>query len=224
MSVSCSTASQDPGSRKSSLINRDGWFVPAVDRHAFDAIIREVKDINHILPYLYEYRTAIQAGGCFGVWAKELSRYFEKVVCFEPDADNYEAMVMNVGDIENITLIRAALGDRNGSGSIDKIDPANIGAHKVKAGAEFDVLAIDFLGIDNVDLIQLDIEGCEYMAIMGAIATIQESSPVICLEMKGLGEAFGYTDADTVDLMRSLGYLEVKRFHRDVLFKRINAK
>jgi FkbM family methyltransferase len=183
--------------------------------------MREVKDVNHILPYLYEYRTAIQAGGCFGVWAKELGKYFERVFCFEPDSDNYEALTANVGHMENIVAIRAALGDRNGSGSMDRIDPANIGAHKVKAGAEFDVLAIDFLGIDNVDLIQLDIEGCEYMAIMGAVATIQESNPVICLEMKGLGDAYGHTDADTMALMKSLGYLEVKRFHRDVLFKRM---
>lgn len=185
--------------------------------------MREVNDINCILPHCDKTRTAIQAGGCFGVWAKELSKYYERVFCFEPEEENYDALIKNVGNIDNIILIRAALGDKNGRGSIDRIDPKNIGAHRVKEGDDFDVLALDSIGIDNVDLIQLDVEGCEHLAMLGALKMIKDHSPLICLELKGLGNTYGYADSDTMELMKSIGYAEIKRFHRDVLFKRTNT-
>jgi hypothetical protein len=44
------------------------------------------------------------------------------------------------------------------------------------------VLSIDQLGLDNCDLIHLDIEGGEYDALMGAEQTIKQFRPLICLE------------------------------------------
>lgn len=205
-----------------SLTYKNGWYVPAADRQAFDVILKEVNDIGRILPHCRKRRTAIQAGGCFGAWAKKLSESFNKVICFEPDKDNFEALEMNTKEIPNIHIIRAGLSDKNGTGCIERIDPSNIGAHRMKEGDGVMLMSIDSLGIDDIDLIQLDVEGYEHMAVSGAINTINCSGPIVCLEMKGLGKRYGHTDTETSSMMDSLGYRVADRFHRDVLFVKQN--
>ena len=113
---------------------------------------------------------------------------------------------------------RAAFGQDHGKAAIDQIYPDNAGAHQIKEGAEFDVLPIDSLGVTDCDLLQLDVEGYEHLAILGALATIEASWPVITLELKGHGERYGYTDNDTINLLADMGYKIADRVNRDVIF------
>jgi hypothetical protein len=96
----------------------------------------------------------------------------------------------------------------------------NIGAHQIKEGNEFDVLTVDSFGWEDVDLLQLDVEGFEHFAILGAAETIQRSGPIIVLELKGLGKRYGVEDSETVDFLAGLGYKITNRIHRDVIFTR----
>jgi FkbM family methyltransferase len=203
-----------------SFNTRSGWVVPEIDNQAFDVIMKQVSDVNKIIPHCTQRRLAIQAGGNIGIWAERLSRHFDTVVTIEPDLVNHDALVKNVGTRSNIKIVNAGLSNERGRGGIYKVDPMNIGAHQVVDGNEFDIITIDDLELENVDLIQLDIEGHEHRAILGAVKTIKRCNPVICLELKGLSKE--YTDAQTVELMGSLGYTVGDKFNRDVLF--INNK
>jgi hypothetical protein len=98
------------------------------------------------------------------------------------------------------------------------ISTQNIGAHQLKDGNEFDVMKIDDLEVKDCDLLQLDVEGFEHFAILGAVETIKKSSPVICLELKGLGKRYGVEDQQTIDFLASLGYKVIHKIHRDVVF------
>ena len=69
-----------------------------------------------------------------------------------------------------------------------------------------------------LDLVRSDVEGSEHEALLGAIATIEASWPVITLELKTLGERYGYTDADTINLLAGMGYEIADRVNRDVIF------
>ena len=80
-------------------------------------------------------------------------------------------------------------------------------------------LIVDHM-FDDVDLLQLDIEGFEHQAILGAAETIDRCSPVIVLELKGLGKRYGYSDEETIEFLSDLGYKIKDRIHRDVLFLR----
>ena len=126
----------------------------------------------------------------------------------------------NTKEIDNIVATNAALGDRAARAGIDHIDPQNIGAHQIKEGNDFDVLTVDSFGWEDVDLLQLDVEGFEHFAILGAAETIQRSGPVIVLELKGLGKRYGVEDSETVDFLAGLGYKIRNRIHRDVIFTR----
>jgi len=109
---------------------------------------------------------------------------FDWVHTFEPDPDNFEALCKNIEDVENIAAYHAALGSEAGTGSMDHIDPSNIGAHQVQDGNDFDIVILDDFVLEDVDLVQLDIEGFEHFALMGGHRTIDANSPVIVLELK----------------------------------------
>ena len=212
--------SQDLGNSLASLTQRKGWWVPTKDEVALEIILREVRDLDLILPHCKQYRRVIQAGGNIGIWPATLSGKFRTVWTFEPDMDNYAALVQNTMNIANIVRNRLALGDKPGTGAMDHIDPVNIGAHQVKEGEDFKIATVDSYMFDDVDLLQLDIEGFEHQAILGAAETIDRCSPVIVLELKGLGKRYGYTDEETIEFLGDLGYKIKDRIHRDVLFVR----
>lgn len=204
----------------SSLTHRYGWYVPVADKVALDIILREVDDVEKMLPYCKDFRTAIQAGGNVGIWPKRLAGRFKQVITAEPDPDNYAALCKNIDGIGNVAPLWMAFGDKGMTASMDHIDPDNIGAHQIKEGNEFQIMPIDSFEYDDVDLIQLDIEGFEHFAVQGAEDTIDRCSPVICLELKGLGKRYGVEDSQTVDFLARLGYKEATRIHRDVIFTR----
>ena len=196
----------------------NGWTVPDADECCMQAILAEVGDLGVSLDLCKQFRTAIQAGGNVGVYPVALAQKFQRVYTVEPDAANYEALTINTANQPRVTIRRAAFGKDHGKSAIDQRCPNNIGAHRIKEGAEFDVVPIDSLNITDCDLLQLDVEGSEFQAILGAMATIRASSPVIILELNGLGAHYGHTDSDTINLMDHIGYKIADHVNRDVIF------
>ena len=196
----------------------EGWAVPDADQCCIQAALAEVCDLGASLDLCKQFRTAIQAGGNLGVYPMALSQKFDRVYTVEPDAANFEALAINTVNQPRVVIRRAAFGQDHSKAAIDQIYPNNAGAHQIKEGAEFDVLPIDSLGVTDCDLLQLDVEGYEHLAILGAIETIEVSWPVITLELKGLGERYGYTDDDTINLLADMGYKIADWVNRDVIF------
>ena len=197
---------------------RSGWAVPEKDRHCFFAVLSEAPDLGASLDLCKGFRTAIQAGGNIGIYPAALAQRFARVYTVEPDAANFAALQINTSNQQKIIARRAAFGKERGRAAIDQIQPDNIGAHQIQQGDEFEVITIDSLGVTDCDLLQLDVEGSEHEALLGAIATIEASWPVITLELKTLGERYGYTDADTINLLAGMGYEIADRVNRDVIF------
>ena len=196
----------------------DGYAVPDLDECCYDAVRTELHDLDVSLAFCKQKRTVFQAGGNFGIYPLELEKHFDTVYTVEPDMDNYRALKQNIANSTKIIPMRAGLGSRDGRAAMDRIAPTNCGAHMIKQGDEFDIITIDSYNMTDCDFIQLDVEGSEHDALLGAIDTIELTHPVITLEMKGLGERYGYTDQDTINLLASLGYAVAGRVNRDVIF------
>jgi hypothetical protein len=88
-------------------------------------------------------------------------------------------------------------------------------SHYVSAGNDLPVLTIDGWGLQECDLIALDVEGYEWPALKGAVETIVRCRPLLVIETKGHGKRFGYTDAEMNDWIQGLGYRLVERVGRD---------
>jgi len=199
----------------------EGWQVPDIDECCINALLVELPDLNVSYTHMNQFRTVIQAGGNIGVYPATMAGQFERVITVEPDLVNYQALLLNVAGRDNIEHHWAAFGDKIGLASVDHVYPENIGAHQLKAGSDVRVLTIDSFCVDNCDFIQLDIEGYEHLALLGAERTIKKTYPVITLELKGLGSRYGYSDEDTINLLQDWGYEIVGRVNRDVIFARM---
>jgi FkbM family methyltransferase len=198
----------------------EGWQVPDIDECCINALLVELPDLNVSYTHMNQFRTVIQAGGNIGVYPATMAGQFKRVITVEPDLVNYQALLLNVAGRDNIEHHWAAFGDKKGTAAVDHPYPENIGAHQLKAGNEVRVLTIDSFCVDDCDFIQLDIEGYEHLALLGAEKTIKKTYPVITLELKGLGSRYGYTDEDTIGLLQSWDYEIVGRVNRDVIFAR----
>jgi FkbM family methyltransferase len=191
----------------------NGYLWPKDDRHAHPMIFATVRDALNAIELCKERNTVIQAGGNCGVWPNYLSDYFHEVWTIEADLTSYRALVQNAkhGDIFPIW---AALGAEPGRAHA-QTDKTNIGATRcILEAGRTPVITIDELELEDCDLICLDIEGMEHLALQGAAETIKRCKPVLMIEDKGLSEHYGTPKGWTRDIP---GYRIVKEVHRDVI-------
>lgn len=205
------------------IIQKNGIWCPEKDTRCYRASTTQVVEVDKfIMPFVQQRRVCVQAGGNFGIWPKKFATLFEKVYTFEPENLNYECLKKNTENISNIISRKAALGSTNSTGRVVVVDEYNAGAHYVETTdtqGDVDIVAIDSLNLSDVDLLQYDIEGGEYNAILGSIDTIKRCNPVIVLEIKKLLLRYGNNPTSLFRLMFDrLGYCAVKTDGYDWVF------
>lgn len=106
-----------------------------------------------------------------------------KVVAMEPNRENYAVLLRNsVG--KNIIPMNVLAGDGGGYGEVS-VNPSNMGMCKYSKNDNSDMLSIriDNLGLSEVSLIKIDVEGMELDVLSGAEKTIAKYSPAIMIEI-----------------------------------------
>lgn len=200
---------------------REGWVLPAFDRICYPSVMEETQKIPEVMKYVTNRNSVLQAGGNIGIFPAVLSNHFEVVYTFEPDPVNYRALLANTEHISNVLQYEAGLGQTEGSGAVQQVDPSNIGAHYVDfSDGNVQIKTIDgFAKKLNIGLIWLDIEGGEYLALKGGVETITKCNPVIVLELAGHSERFyGIPESKIDELMYSLGYKAAQKIMNDVIY------
>ncbi len=172
--------------------------------------IKHVQLLERTLSLCKNFRTAIQAGGNIGYWPKRMAIDFERVITFEPEPLMFACLEKNLEGFSNIEVRKEALGAKEGKCGIIR---RGFGSHRIdEAGLEVDMVTIDSLELDDVDLIQLDIEGYEINALVGAIKTIKICKPLIQVEiLNDHQEIFGF--------MTLNGYRFIENVGRDYFFE-----
>lgn len=143
----------------------------------------------------------VHAGAYYGDFLPALARSRAtgaRVWAFEPGAENHRCTEITIvlNELENVVLTRAGLGERSGrallavggrngvslGGSSSLIrDPARA---RWWDNEEVPMVALDDVVPEDrrVALIQLDVEGHEKEALLGALGTIERCRPLIILE------------------------------------------
>jgi len=160
----------------------------------------------------------LQAGGNCGLYPKIYSRFFDKVITFEPDLRNFYCLTYNVPE-SNVYKFQACLGNDNKFLDLKMNDnnPDNVGSLQVIGEGNIPQLTIDSLNL-SPDVIHLDIEGYEGPALEGAMETIKRSKPLIVIENKGFGNSFGWSIERSTEYLSNLGYTKYKKFCMDLGF------
>jgi len=176
-----------------------------------------------VMEYVRHRRTAVDVGAHVGLWSWNLAHEFGEVYAFEPVAEHRECFRRNVppDQFPHVHLRAMALGDKPGNVHM-KTESGSSGNTQV-AGQGGDVLLerLDSLGLSNVDLIKIDVEGMELSVLRGAEETIKSSWPVVCVEQKGtMALRFGLPQLGAVSFLQKMGYTLGKEISGDyLLFK-----
>lgn len=173
-------------------------------------------DLSHLeaaLRHVRQFRVAVDAGAHRGIWTRAMMGRFHRVHAFEPVPQNADQIPAD----HAVIVHRVALGD-----AFDRCamlpGTENTGQWHRAQGDEIDVVPLDSLHLDDVDLLKLDVEGSELLALRGAERTIAKSHPVIIAELNGLTERYGHSDEDVRRWLWDHGYREVERHNKDSIF------
>jgi FkbM family methyltransferase len=207
----------------------DLWWTKE-DPDSYDYLKHTNSDMmSKITPYLKDKKVAIQAGAHCGFVIRELKKYFETIYTFEPNSSMFLCTCLNNPE-SNIYKLQACLGNEHKL--VNMINFAELGAGAdyveqnivegtndlILAKGKIPMLMIDDLNLNQCDLIELDIEGFEYKALLGAKLTVEKFKPLLCLE-KYWGYRAGVKEGEMEKLLNDWGYKEVDKMLPDYIYK-----
>lgn len=191
------------------------WYWVVEDSGAWEGPHNEFVPIkDSCLTHVKDRLVCVQAGGNLGMYPRLWSNYFANVFTFEPDPLNFYVLSRNCQK-DNIFKYNAALGNESTMSILYRHYQTNVGMHSLREDRKSDtevkvkVLKLDDFNLGQCDLIQLDVEGYEFEALMGAYATISKFRPVISTEtyddkVRSILDEFGYRQVHQVAADRIL--------------------
>lgn len=161
---------------------------------------------------------AVDVGAHIGTWSIHLGRLFREVYALEPQTENWECLKKNI-DLPNVYMIKVAAGNKGGFVTLKK-HGTNSGCFYAVAGDEVPVITIDSLGLTELDMLKIDVEGFEGQVIGGAINTIDTFKPTVIYENNGLGgKLYRSKYINPEPIMKHLGYKLVNRINKDEIWR-----
>lgn len=198
------------------FLNNDMWW-STEDLEGYDYLQKHNSDtVEKLLPLLKGTKVAVQAGGNCGFVIRQLKQIFETIYTFEPTPSCFLALCMNIPD-ENVFKIQACLGSEHklvGMAQPRKLVSANY----VSGEGIIPTFKIDDLKLTDCSLIQLDIEGFEHDALMGAVETITKFHPLLCIERRW-GAERGFPEGILDKQLADWGYVEVDEMYPDKYYQ-----
>ena len=195
------------------------WYPDTEERlHRGHARYSDIEEF--ILPHVRQRRTCIHAGGGAGTWTREYTKYFEYVYTAEPNPELRECIHANSYE-GNYALLEGGFWNRAAYGRLVEYQPDNMGAWYIQEDptGSIPLFTIDSLDAEEVDLIQLDVEGAEIECLQGAKETILRDRPVVVLEVKETTQKFyGRSVDDLRKAIHGLKYRQEAKFGRDELW------
>jgi len=194
------------------------WFWRKDDHNlkTFKGLSSETDLLEIVKPFLKGNRVVVQAGGNCGMQVVKFADYFETVYTFEPDPVNFHCLVNNL-PYNNVIKMQCCLGDDHRMVSMTTL-PNEIGGFYVNPNyGTTPTLRVDDLALSHCDFIQLDVEGYQLFALMGAKETIKKFKPVISIEFDW---AFRYNVnvSDIKSFLANLGYEKVDTYTTDHIY------
>jgi FkbM family methyltransferase len=139
-------------------------------------------------------RTFVDVGAHIGFYTMGLAPGFARVVAFEPSRLQHGWLVRNraLNDYRHVACEAVALGAAPGEarlnvlsyeGGLNSLSPEVAAQYQVIEHYTVPVETLDQRGLDDVDLLKIDVEGFEIQVLQGAVRTIRASRPVILIEI-----------------------------------------
>lgn len=203
-----------PGDHIGDNIFLDGLHERDLLESTFDRLLAPFRET-------FARSTCLDVGANIGNHSVFFSQRFRQVYAFEPNPFFCHAFRATIGlnGIDNIELIEKGLGDEPGivsyamgashslgeSHFLSQTAPSRLPGERVmKLAIDVGDDVLEGMGIDNVALMKLDVEGYERPALRGLARTIRRDQPIILFETHPEDDR---AEADSlIDHLKSLGY------------------
>ena len=161
--------------------------------------------------------TILHGGGHIGVVSLALATRFAHVRVFEAADDNYAWLAANVAHEPRIAATYGALGDGQPSAVVRHKYSAT---HHVRGPGNVPCYRIDDLGLTDLDVVLLDLEGGEMVALHHAQETILRCRPLLVIEeWPRWMPRYRRQPGDVDRLLTSLGYTYIDAAGFDLVFR-----
>lgn len=183
----------------------------------------EINFLKHILDSLQPGQTIFDVGvyrGYFSLAFLGKVGISGRVVAFEPNPYTVRLLqdTIAVNRLSNMTLVPKAISDKpagklllwaEGISSVSSLHADALGSPPTES-AEVEVTSIDQYVADSSnfpDVIKIDIEGAELLALQGAKKTLQQQKTIVACEIHPHKlPAFGHTAQQVKEFFAAIGY------------------
>lgn len=193
-------------------VRLDDWLIGAriFLRRRYEAYAAEV-----MRAYLKPGQTVLDLGanvGYYTLLAAMIVGKAGKVIAFEPLADNCDLIrkSLAVNHFTNVTLYPFAVADTQSTVGVTREESNGMIVRDTRAASErVRAVALDaFLDKPRVDVIKMDIEGAEGLALNGMRELVRANHPIVFTELhpQALLTVSRMSAEDYLDAWRALGY------------------
>lgn len=161
--------------------------------------------------YIPEEGTVIDIGASIGDHTVTYAQWVGKdgmVAAFEPNPKAYACLQHNTKDLPQVLPVKSGLSDTDGKAVLIELD--NSGATYLTCGKskiKVPVTTLDSYEFKSVDFIKIDVEGYEVKVLEGSRKTIEESRPVMLIEVNRQAlERAGASAERLFEVLAELGY------------------
>ena len=184
-----------------------GWWFPDQDTHFAGMLKKSIQkgggpvyqqSVRQQSIDLTPSRTlALDIGANVGLWSRDLTEAFARVISFEPVSDFRDCLVKNV-PASNLEVRGCALGEEdtfiNMIITVENTGHSHVDTSTMGHGTT-PMYRLDSLELPKIDYIKIDCEGYENTILRGARQTIMRDRPVMVVEHKRHKDV-GHDDVD----------------------------
>ena len=172
----------------------NGWALPDDDQRVTFLVENdtdmfnpayEEKYRNVIIEHLPNKRTFVDVGANVGLWSLPMTKYFQKIISYEPSKQNIECIKINIP--KGIELREKAVADFQGEAEFHQAGK-NCGDGKlVRDGKHVSykvpVVKLDEEQLSEVDFVKIDTQGWELEVLRGMKNLILDQNPWVMFEI-----------------------------------------
>jgi FkbM family methyltransferase len=157
---------------------------------------------------LEKFQTYIDCGAAIGVETVQQVSVFEQIHSFEPTKEQFALLSHNIKNYSHCRAYGYALSNYKGSAKLNVYESSyqhsklpNTGTKDVKQRPSYrvKVSTLDAFDFSNVSFIKIDVEGSERELLLGAIRTLEKSSPILRIEISR-------SPYDVIKILKDLNY------------------
>jgi len=177
--------------------------------------ILENKELSFFLSLIRADTVFVDIGGNMGIYSFRASRIIKegKILIFEPDHSHFNCLLntINNNKIPNIIPYQLAVADQNGSITFDNqsLNGGDFFISQKTGGVQVDAIKLDEFQVEDltkIDIIKMDIQGAEYLALLGMQRIIHANEQLIIfceLWQKGM-ERLGININSFISFVRTM--------------------